>query len=62
VQLTSREREVLELLDHGLETVEIGERLSISSVTVRRHVSEILRKLDAPDRESALRLLRESAG
>jgi DNA-binding NarL/FixJ family response regulator len=60
VELTHREREVLELLERGLETAEIGERLSISAVTVRRHVSEILRKLGAPDRESALRMLRES--
>ena len=62
VQLTSRERQVLELLERGLETAEIGERLSISAVTVRRHVSEILRKLRAPDREAALRLLRETPG
>jgi DNA-binding NarL/FixJ family response regulator len=60
VQLTSREQQVLELLERGLETAEIGERLSISAVTVRRHVSEILRKLEAPDRASALRILRES--
>ena len=62
VQLTSREQQVLELLERGLETAEIGERLSISPVTVRRHVSEILRKLGASDREAALRLLRETAG
>lgn len=62
VQLTHRERQVLELLDRGLETAEIGELLAISAVTVRRHVSEILRKLRAPDRESALRLLRGSGG
>jgi two-component system, NarL family, nitrate/nitrite response regulator NarL len=53
---------VLELLERGLETAEIGERLSISAVTVRRHVSEILRKLRTPDRESALRLLRDASG
>jgi DNA-binding NarL/FixJ family response regulator len=62
VQLTHRERQVLELLERGLETAEIGERLSISAVTVRRHVSEILRKLRTPDRESALRLLRDASG
>jgi DNA-binding NarL/FixJ family response regulator len=59
VKLTRREREVLEQLDRGLETAEIGELLSISAVTVRRHVSEILRKLSASDREAALRLLRD---
>ena len=62
VELTTRERQVLELLERGLGTAEIGELLAISAVTVRRHVSEVLRKLDAPDRESALRLLRDSGG
>jgi DNA-binding NarL/FixJ family response regulator len=60
VELTHRERQVLELLDRGLDTVGIAGRLSISAVTVRRHVSEILRKLDVPDRDSALLLLRRS--
>jgi DNA-binding NarL/FixJ family response regulator len=60
VKLTRREREVLEQLDRGLSTAEIGEQLSISAVTVRRHVSEILRKLSASDREAALRLLRDA--
>lgn len=60
VELTNRERQVLELLDSGHPTAAIAERLSISVVTVRRHVSEILRKLGAPDRDSALRLLRDS--
>jgi DNA-binding NarL/FixJ family response regulator len=59
VELTNRERQVLELLDSGLDTAVIGERLSISAVTVRRHVSEILRKLAVPDREGALRILRD---
>jgi DNA-binding NarL/FixJ family response regulator len=58
VSLTNRERQVLELLERGLATAQIGETLAISSVTVRRHVSEVLRKLDVPDRESALRVLR----
>jgi DNA-binding NarL/FixJ family response regulator len=62
VELTTREREVLDLLDRGLQTSEIGEQLSISTVTVRRHVSEILRKLGAPDRQAALRILRAAGG
>jgi DNA-binding NarL/FixJ family response regulator len=62
VQLTNRERQVLELLDSGHPTAAIAERLSISVVTVRRHISEILRKLGVPDRDSALHVLRESAG
>jgi DNA-binding NarL/FixJ family response regulator len=57
VELTARERQVLDLLDRGLDTAEIGERLSISAVTVRRHVSEILRKLGAGDRDAAAGLV-----
>jgi two-component system, NarL family, nitrate/nitrite response regulator NarL len=62
VQLTRREHEVLELLERDLQTSEIAGRLGISAVTVRRHVSEILRKLGVPDRQAALRLLRSSGG
>jgi DNA-binding NarL/FixJ family response regulator len=58
VQLTRREQEVLELLDRELDTAQISELLGISAVTVRRHVSHILQKLRAPDRDAALRLLR----
>jgi DNA-binding NarL/FixJ family response regulator len=62
VELTNRERQVLELLERGLSTAAIGVVLGISSVTVRRHVSEVVRKLDVPDRASALRVLRGAAG
>lgn len=54
VELTSREWEVLDLLRQGLPTAEIGERLFIAPVTVRTHVSSILRKLRVPDREAVL--------
>lgn len=57
VELTPREWDVLELLNERRSTAEMAERLSVSPVTVRRHVSEILRKLRVPDRASALRLL-----
>lgn len=59
VQLTSREWEILDLLREGLSTAEIAERLFVSKVTVRRHVSSILKKLQVPDRRSALQLLHE---
>jgi DNA-binding NarL/FixJ family response regulator len=58
VDLTLRERQVLELLDAGLGTAEMAEHLGLSGVTVRRHVSGILGKLNVPDREGALRALR----
>jgi DNA-binding NarL/FixJ family response regulator len=57
VELTDREWEVLELMRQGLTTLEIGERLFISPVTVRTHVSSVLRKLHVPTREAALELL-----
>jgi DNA-binding NarL/FixJ family response regulator len=57
VELTSREWEVLELMRQGLPTAEIARRLFIAEVTVRTHVSAILRKLQVPDRRSAVRLL-----
>jgi DNA-binding NarL/FixJ family response regulator len=57
VELTEREWEVLEFLHDGLSTAEIADRMSISPVTVRRHVSEILKKLRVESREEAVRLL-----
>jgi DNA-binding NarL/FixJ family response regulator len=57
-RLTTREWEVLEGLGEGLSTAEIGERLFISNVTVRSHVSAVLRKLRVPNRASAVRVLR----
>jgi DNA-binding NarL/FixJ family response regulator len=55
-QLSRREAEVLELLRQDLSTGEIADRLGISAITVRRHVSGTLRRLGAQDRDAALRL------
>jgi DNA-binding NarL/FixJ family response regulator len=60
VELTEREWEVLEFLHDGLSTAEIAERLSISPVTVRRHVSEILKKLRVTSRAEAIELLSQA--
>jgi DNA-binding NarL/FixJ family response regulator len=57
VILTDREWEVLEAMRNGLSTEEIAERLFISPVTVRTHVSAILRKLQVPSRERAVALV-----
>lgn len=56
-ELTPREWEILELLRGGATTAEAAQRLGISQVTVRRHVSEVLRKLRVPDRRAAFALL-----
>jgi DNA-binding NarL/FixJ family response regulator len=55
VELTSREWEVLDLLRQGLSTADIAQRLFIAQVTVRTHVSSVLRKLRVTDRDEALR-------
>lgn len=57
VQLTTRESEILQLLRSGLSTVEIGKRLSLSPVTVRRHISAGMAKLGATDRDEAIRAI-----
>ena len=56
-ELTRREWQVLDLLIRNLTTAEIAEQLFIAPVTVRTHVASILRKLQAPNRQAALRLL-----
>ena len=60
VELTSREHQVLLMLQEGATTAEMARTLYISPVTVRSHVSAILRKLDVSDRDAALQLLNGS--
>jgi DNA-binding NarL/FixJ family response regulator len=54
VTITSREREVLQLLEHGLTTAEMARRLFVSPATVRTHVASLLRKFGVPDRAALL--------
>jgi DNA-binding NarL/FixJ family response regulator len=44
-----------------LTTKQVAHRLGISPITVRRHVSDVLKKLRVPDRSSALRLTGETS-
>lgn len=60
VRLTAREAQVLEYLKQGLRTREIAAQLDLSPVTVRRHISALLRKLDAPSRQAAVEALDRS--
>jgi two-component system nitrate/nitrite response regulator NarL len=53
-ELTSREAEVLRLLRSGLRTAEIGRSLSLSPITVRRHISAGVAKLGVADRQEAI--------
>jgi DNA-binding NarL/FixJ family response regulator len=59
-ELTDREVEVLDLLGLGLGNRAIAQRLFLSDKTVRNHVSNILAKLQVPDRAAAGELARRS--
>ncbi|WP_194421317.1 helix-turn-helix transcriptional regulator [Microbacterium abyssi] len=53
LELTARERQVVDLVAEGLSNKQIGERLFISSKTASVHVSAILRKLGVSTRTEA---------
>jgi len=57
--LTPREYEILEMLSDGLTTEQVADRLFVAPVTVRWYVSQAVKKLRVPDRDSAVRLLRQ---
>lgn len=61
VDLTSKEWEVLDLMRGGRSTAEMAERLFVSPVTIRSHVSQILKKLQVKSRDEALKLLEEES-
>jgi DNA-binding NarL/FixJ family response regulator len=61
-QLTRRERDVAQLIAAGEGTGAIASRLYVSPVTVRRHLSEIVRKLGVADRAAAIELLAGELG
>jgi DNA-binding NarL/FixJ family response regulator len=48
--LTSRESQVLAMLRRGHSTAAIADRLEIAPVTVRRHISQLVRKFGVEDR------------
>jgi two-component system, NarL family, nitrate/nitrite response regulator NarL len=56
--LTSREREILRLIDAGLSNKEIAQRLGIVVSTVKNHVHHILNKTRATRRAQAAARLR----
>jgi DNA-binding NarL/FixJ family response regulator len=51
--LSSREREVLDHVARGARNKQIADELAISEFTVKRHVQNILQKLDLPSRRAA---------
>lgn len=54
-QLTSREREVLQLVAEGYTGKEIGDRLTISPRTVEQHRANIMRKLGLANQREIVR-------
>ncbi|GAB4582363.1 response regulator transcription factor [Nocardia sp. IFM 10818] len=60
-KLTSRQRDVLDLLCAGLTNAEIAEYLVLSIRTVDHHVSAILRKLNVRTRRDARALVLNQA-
>ena len=59
-ELTDRERDVLGLIAAGKRNSEIAASLSLSDKTVRNHVSNVLLKLQVPDRTAAALKAKES--
>lgn len=57
--LTPREREILALLAQGRSAPYISQELSITTGTVKNHVSNIYRKVDVGDRQGLLNLLEQ---
>ncbi|WP_330455657.1 response regulator transcription factor [Streptomyces sp. NBC_00820] len=60
-RLTERERDVLVLVAEGLANTDIGDRLHLSTGTVKGHVSAVLNKLEVSSRVQAV-LIAERAG
>jgi DNA-binding NarL/FixJ family response regulator len=52
--LTGREREVIRLIGVGMKNKDIANRLSISDITVRHHLTSIFCKLEVADRQKLL--------
>jgi DNA-binding NarL/FixJ family response regulator len=52
-EITTREREVLILIAHGLSNTEIADRLYVSEATIKTHVAHLYRKLGARGRAQA---------
>jgi two-component system NarL family response regulator len=57
IELTDREVDVLELLRQGHSTMVIAQRLGISVVTVRRHISAMMAKFNVRSRDAMLEAL-----
>lgn len=57
--LTSRELEIMDCLARGMSNAEISEALFITGNTTKRHIQNIYRKLDVPNKTMAIIRYRE---
>jgi two-component system response regulator DesR len=57
--LTPREQEILRIAAAGTPTAEIADRLSLSSKTVRNHLSRVFVRIGARNRMDAIRIASE---
>jgi DNA-binding NarL/FixJ family response regulator len=57
VELSPRESEIFRMLRSGLSTIEVADMLSLSPVTVRRHISAGVAKLGVSGRDEAIRAI-----
>jgi len=60
LELTDREREILQFVARGHSNPEIAQELSLSPITVANHVSNIFSKLQVSDRVQAVIRAREA--
>lgn len=62
VALTARESQTLRLLNSGMTTGEVGKTLSLSPITVRRHISTAVAKLGVAGRREAMHTVQPLTG
>lgn len=62
VPLTSREREVVALIDQGFSNKQIASQLTIEVATVKNHIHNALEKPGAKRRSEAAAMFRRSPG
>jgi DNA-binding CsgD family transcriptional regulator len=60
IELTPRERELVELIAQGLDNAQIAARLALSEKTVRNHITSIFAKLQVENRSQAIVLARNA--
>jgi DNA-binding CsgD family transcriptional regulator len=60
IALTTREWEVVELLQRGASTSEMAAQLGVAPVTVRRHLGSVERKFGVTTRAEVVELLAQA--